>query len=234
MSARNRMKRLRGKYQIMKNTFVTCYLDVVQASEEGFKAFIGLSSRGGTVVPVGTRIFFRAEPSRQAEPQPSHAFELYSITVRQIEDVNGQPILVCSPIQKESRPDLRTEARKKVQFPVTLSGKNQGASFIAKEGTVNGLTLVYTAKKALLSLVLGQVYPFTVEYKGTAYHLPGEVKHIQYDWKTHEHLVGVHFRQLPEQEKIILNLLLDPNYTIPIMDRQTVDTALGKISGVDE
>jgi hypothetical protein len=234
MSGQRKTKRLRGRYQITKNTFVTCYLDVLEASSDGFKTFIGLSSRADTVVPVGTRIFFNAEPSRQVDAQPPQSFDVYSITVRQIEDVSGQPILVCSPIQKETRPNLRSEERKQAQFPVRLSGKSQSTSFVAKEGTVKGLTLVYAARKALLSLALGQVYNFSVEYKGTTYQLPGEVKHIRYDWKTHEHLVGVHFRQLPEQEKVVLNLLLDPTYTIPITDKQTVDTSLGKISGVDE
>lgn len=222
-------KRLRGRYQITKNTFVTCYLDVLEASQEGFKTFIGLSSRADTVVPVGTRIFFNAEPT-----EGEQGFNLYSITVQKIEDIEGQPILVCSPIEKETRANLRSKGRIATEFPVMLSGQTQKSGFIAKDGTTSGLTLFYAAKKAILSLALRQTYHFSVEYKGTAYQLPGEVKHIQYDWKTHEHRVGVHFPQLPEQEKVILNLLLDPSYTTPITNKQTVDTALGKISVSDE
>lgn len=228
MSSQNKTRRLRGKYQITKNTFVTCYLDVLEASSNGLRTFIGLSRRADTVVPVGTKIFFNAEPIR--DQSQSQSFDLYSITVQKIEDENGQPLLVCSPIQKETRPDLRSEERKIKEFPVTL----QNASFIAKGGTAKGLTLYYAAKKALLSLALKQVYQFSVEYKGATYHLPGEIKHIHYDWKTHEHLLGVAFSKLPKQEEAVLNFLLDPEYTVPIAEKQTIDTALGKISEVDD
>jgi hypothetical protein len=231
MSTQKKTRRLRGKYKITKNTFVICYLDVLEASSQGIRTFIGLSRRADTVVPIGTKIFFNAEPM-QAQSQ-SQSFDLYSINVQQIEDVNGHPLLVCSPIQKETRPDLRSDERKMTEFPVTLSGQSQDTSFIAKNANSKGFTLHHVAKRAILSLVLNQVYQFSVEYKGTTYHLPGEIKHIHYDWKTHEHLVGVAFSQMSEQERTIVNLLADPTYTVPMAEKQTVDTALGKISDAD-
>lgn len=229
MSTQKKTKRLRGKYQLTRNTFVTCYLDVLDASKDGIYAFIGLKSRADTVVPVGMKIFFNAEAMTKAGIRHSEHFDVFSITVQEVQDVEGQPLLLCTPINKETRPNLRKTERKTAEFPVTLVGK-QSAVFMVKGGTAQGLSLYYTEKRAILSLALGRTYVFAVDHKDTTYNLPGEVKHIQYDWKTHAHLVGVYFPNLAEKEEAVLNLLLDPEYVVPISEKQTVDTALGKIS----
>lgn len=222
---------LRGKYQITKNIFVTCYLDVVEATDKEIRTFLGLKRRSDTLVPVGTQIFFNAETINKINVRRNRTFDIFSIKVVEVEDMGGKPLHVCTAISKDSRADLRNDERKEAEFPVRLRGTK--SDFIARGGTSKGLTMHYTAKRAMLSLNLGKLYNFSVQYKGNDYQLPGIVKHIQYDWKTHDHVVGVHFPNLDQESEIILNLLLDPEYTIDISSRQTVDTALGKISQED-
>ncbi|HEY9744799.1 MAG TPA: hypothetical protein V6C99_01125 [Oculatellaceae cyanobacterium] len=232
MGFSKQVRRLRGKYQIAKGTFVTCYLDVLEASEERLRAFVSFSRLPGPTVPIGTRIFFNSEAIPGAPLEA--AFAVYSIVVQGIEEAQGQPLLVCSPIDKEVRPNLRTTERKPTEFRVTLPGKADDSVFIAKEGNLKGLTLHHSSKKVILSLALGRVYGFKVEHKGSTFTLPGEVRHIRYDWKTYEHCIGIHFPQLPEQEEVVLNRLLDPTYTIPIAEKHTVDASISKISEAAE
>lgn len=228
MTTPNKTKTLRGKYQITKNIFVTCYLDILEATDKEIRTFLSLKKRTDTLVPVGTRIFFDVETINKINVRRQRDFDIFSITVQQLEDWNGKPLHVCTPIQKEARPNLREAERVSAEFPVLLEGGT--SEFIARSGTEKGLTLHYTAKKAMLSLALGQQRDFKVTYKGEEYFLNGRVKHIQYDWKRHEHVVGVHFPNLKQEENIILNLLLDPHYTIDISAKQTIDTSAGKIS----
>jgi len=224
-----RTKRLRGKYQLTKNTFVTCYLDVLDASENEIKTFIGLSKRGDASVPAGTRIYLNTDAI-----QGKAKFTVLSITVKEVQELQGMPFMICSGVMREERNELRATPRIRSSFPLLLTSTVQSASFMSKEGTVEGLTMFYTGQRSLLSLTMKHTYNFEVTHKGETYRLPAEVKHIQYDWKTTEHIVGVTFNQLPDQEKTVLNLLLDPTYTVPISDNQTVDTTEGKVSAVLE
>lgn len=232
MTTPGKTKTLRGKYQLARDTFVTCYLDVLEATDQEIRMFIGLKKRGDATVPVGTKIYLNAEPINLINVRRNRDFDIFSIQVLQIEVMNGKPLHVCTPIQKETRADLRGEERKQARFPVHIEGKQ--SEFVTSGGTAKGLTLHYTSQKAMLSLILNQPYQFQVSYKGSDYSLKGVVRHIQYDWRNHEHLVGVHFPDLSQDEDIILNLLLDPDYTIDISTKQTVDTAQGKISAHDE
>lgn len=221
-------KTLRGKYQVTRNIFVTCYLDVLEATDKEIRTFLGLKKRSDTLVPVGTRIYFDAETINKINMRRSNSFDIFSISVQEVEDLNGKPLHVCTTIQKETLTNRRSTDRKEAQFPVRLKGSK--ASFLAQGGAAQGLTLHYTARRAMLSLTLNQSYEFLLNYKDMEYVLPGQIKHIQYDWKSHEHVVGVHFPSLGEEEDIVLNRLIDPSYTIDISGRQTIDTAEGKIS----
>jgi hypothetical protein len=224
-------KTLKGKYQITRNIFVTCYLDILEASDKEIRTFLGLKKRSDTLVSIGTKIYFNAETNNKINVRRSNTYDIFSITVLEIEDMDGKPLHVCTPILKESRPDLRGEERLKTEFYLELEGA--GTDFLAKSGTVKGLTLHYRAKKAMLSLTLHQEYSFKVIYKGELHRLPGEIKHIQYDWKSHDHIVGVAFNRLTREQETILNLLIDPSFTIDITGKQTIDSALGKISQDD-
>lgn len=221
-------KVLQGKYQITKNTYVVCYLHVLEANDQALRTFLSLKKGSYTQVPIGTKIFFNAEPMNKQKSGPDHQFDIFSITVKQIEDMDGQPLHVCTTIQKSSRPDMRSQPRKNVDFPVQLT--NSSSVFIAKNGNNRGLTLRYTANRAMVSLILNRSYNFSVHLKGEDYILPGKIKHIQYDWKSHQHIIGVDFSELTKDQDIILNLLVDPDYTVQLSDKQTVDTASGKIS----
>lgn len=221
-------KTLRGKYQIKKNIYVTCYVDVVEANDQGIRAFIGLKRLSDTIVATGTKIYFNAESINKINERRSNSFDVFSVTVLDLEDLDGKPLHVCTPILKEKRTNLRAAERVKTEFYVHMAGT--GASFLAKNGTLNGLTLLYKSKKAVLSLTLNTCYDFDIAYKGKNYAFNGEVRHIQYDWKTHDHLIGIYFKKLPGEQETVLNLLLDPNYKVDLTAKQTIDTAAGKIS----
>lgn len=225
-------KTLRGKYQISKNIFVTCYLDILEANDKEILVYVGLKHRADSLVPPGTRIYFNAEPINRINQRRNRDLDLFSITVLEVRPPeNGSVLHVCTPINKEIRPNLRQHERRAASFPMQLAHLNLG--FEVVDGSWKGVTLHCTSRRAMLSLTMGGTYPFTVEHKDMAYTLPGVIKHIQYDWKKHNHVIGVHFSQLPQDEQAVLNMLLDPHYTIELSNRQTIDTAQGKISADD-
>ena len=82
----------------------------------------------------------------------------------------------------------------------------------------------------MVSLSLNRVYNFSVQLKGETYPLPGQIKRIQYDWTSYQHIIGVDFSALNKDQDIILSLMVDPEYTVQLSNKQTVDTASGKIS----
>ncbi len=219
---------LRGKFQLKRNIFASCLVDVVEASGNDFKAFIGTKTRKDTVLPVGTRLFFNAESIHKITARRTHTYDLFSVTIQEVEDMGGQPLHICTPILKETHNDMRAEERMETEFSLTLEGL--GSSFIAVNGTAKGLKLLYQSKKAVLSVKQNQNYTFSANYKNEKYLFSGHICHIQYDWKTHEHFIGVHFPKLTDHEETILNLLINPNYKVEIKGKDTVDTAAGKIS----
>lgn len=224
-------KTLRGKYQITKDIYVACYLDILEATDKEIKTFVGLKKRADSTLPAGTRIYFDAEVINKINVRRSNSFDIFWIKVLGSGNLDGKPLHICTTINKETRPNLRGEDRKEAAFPVYLAGS--GAEFKAVNGTVQGLTLLYEARKAVLSLAVGHEYEFSVNYKDRDYLLPAVIKHIQYDRREHEHLVGIQFAPLGQELETIVRLLLDPDYKIQISDRHTVDTALGKISRGD-
>ena len=227
-SLKSKTQTLRVKFQIKRNIMATCVVDVVEANDRELRAFVGSKARKDTLLPVGTRVYFNAESIHKITARRSNTFDIFSVTVQEIEDAGGKPLHVCTPILKESHPDLRAMERKPTQFLVTIDGTE--TEFIAKDGTGTGLTLLYQSKKAVLSLKLGESYPFRMVYKDEAYSLPGIIRHIHYDWKTHDHIVGVHFPKLGGEEEMVLQRLIDPTFVLDISSKQTVDTASGKVS----
>ena len=221
-------KILRGKYQITKNTFVICYLHVVEANQQEFKTFLKLKSKGFAEVPVGTTLFFNMEPPKKGGTETLPSYTIFSVKVTQVSEVGGQMLHVCTAVEKKQREELRAAPRRPLDFPVALA--NSEALFTATNGNNQGLTLQYSANHAMVSLVLGRTYEFVMNHKEQSYVLPGDIKHIQYDWQTHQHVIGVHFNKLDKDQDMILNLLVDPDYVIPISNKASVDTATGKIS----
>lgn len=228
MSNRVTTRVLKGKYRITQNTFVVCHLNVLEATDQEMRTFIRVKNNAFAQLPIGTRIVLNAQALHQGGSTQQREFSIFSLVVKQIEDLNGQPLHVCTSVQKEVRPDLRVQERRDVDFSLRLAGMSE--VFTAKSGNNKGLTLHFTANRAMMGLVLERCYDFFVAFKGDDYKLPGQIKHIQYDWTSNEHLIGVHFANLNSDEDIVLNLLVDPDYTIPISNRQVVDSAAGKIS----
>jgi hypothetical protein len=142
--------------------------------------------------------------------------------------MDGKPLLVCSTIHKETRPDMRQWERREVRFPVTIT--NSGSRFESLNGCSRGLSLLYKPNRAMVSLSLEKIYPFSIHLKGEQYLFDGNIKHIQYDWDSHHHTIGVHFPHLSKDQEIVLNRLIDPEYKITISNKSTVDSSAGKIS----
>ncbi len=214
----------KAKYQLNKNVFVSCYLDILEANAQAVRALVGVQQRFDTKVAVGTRIYFNAESTNQGQGD----FHSFSVTVLKTEDDQGKQVHICTPISHEVQQNRREAERKPVNFPVLLVDSQ--TIFSAVNGTATSLSLTYTAQKAMLKLTVNRPYGFKVNYKGEDCHLEGVIKHIHYDWRTFQHRVGVHFPKLQKDEQIILNLMVDPDYTVPISTKQTVDTSQGKIS----
>ncbi len=214
----------KGRFQINKNVYAACYLDVIEANNQEVRLVLSTKKRGDHQVAIGTRIFMDV-PTSQETAQP---FDTLSVTVLKIEEKDQQFIHFCTPIQKASHPDRRQQPRKAVDFPVLLVDSQ--TLFLAVNGTPTGLTLRYAAQRAMLKLTIGQTYQFKFNCKGEDCNIQGVVKHIQYDWQTFEHRVGVHFPNMSKDEQIMLNLMVDPNYVVPISTKQTIDTGAGKIS----
>lgn len=221
----NQAKVLKGKYQITKNIYVVCYLYLVEATEAEVRTLVKLKSSAFTSIPVGTPILFDMEKSNSTK---NGLYRVFSSKVKSVEELDGHALHVCTPIQKSERPDLRASERRPVHFPVGIS--NSQAIFNAFAGSNQGLTLRYSANHAMVSLSLNRTYEFKVNLKDELYCLPGSIKHIQYDWQTHQHLIGVYFGDLNKDQAMILNLLVDPEYVVPLSNNASLDSAAGKIS----
>jgi len=221
----SRAKILKGKYQITKNSYVVCYLHILDANNDEVRTLLKIKSNAFTEVPVGTTIYFSMGKDNR---QPDGSFSLFSVKVKIVQSLDGNPLHICTAIKKTERQDMRAAERRPLDFPVKMS--NSDAMFTARSGNNQGLTLQYAANHAMMSLVLDRTYDFSVNLKDTEHVLPGAIKHVHYDWQTHMHVVGVQFNNLNKDQEIILNLLVDPDYVIPISNNASVDTATGKIS----
>lgn len=235
MGETNKPKTVRGRYQIKNNIFVTCYMDVEEANDQEFRTYISLKKRYDTMVPVGTKLMLNAESINKITARRSGSYDLFSVTVTGMELVDGKPLHICTPIHKTTYPDRRSRERRNSEFMLSLDGASDGRFLvqngtISQEGSPGGLKLKYQSKKAVLSLKLDQVCKFKVLYKGEEYVFPGAIKHIQYDWKKHDHELGIEFIVTDDEIEFILNKLIDAEYTIELSGRHSVDTAAGKIS----
>lgn len=217
---------LRGKYRITQNVYVACVLHVLEANDQDMRLFLGVKRRADTMIPVGTKIFL------ESDKDTSNGLVSLSTTVKELQVSNGKPLLVCAAIQKEAITDRRKgDERRPVDFPVVLAAGY--AQFKAIHGSIQGLTLECNGPRALTSLVVNRRYQFSVHYKDNDYLFPAIIKHIHYDWKKYAHRIGIQFDGLSQEQSVVMNLLIDPEYTVQISTKQTVDTSQGKISAND-
>ncbi len=218
---------LRVKYQVRKNLFVTCYLDVVDATAEGFKAQVGIRIPGDTVIPTGTKLYL-AHTHEDNPLQEGNMFEMYYVTVKGVESLKGMPVQVCSAITKEKREDLREIERKDCYFEIRIAEVEEG-EYTAINGSIGGLTVMYQTDKRFSGLVLGSNYHFTAQYKNELLSVPSQITHIHYDWHTNQHLMGLKVLNLTRDQEVILNKLIDPAYTIEIKHKSLVDADEARI-----
>jgi hypothetical protein len=217
----------KARYQITKNVFVHCYLQVLDANNQEVRLLLGVKHRSDTQVPIGTRIFLSTGGMNLEGSQLS----VYSVTVLNVEERDGLFVHICTPISRELADNRRAQPRLSVDFPVLLVDSQ--TLFMATDGTPEGLGLTYTAQRAILKLTLNESYDFKFNCKGEDCRLKGVIKHIQYDWRTFQHRIGLHFQDLRKDERILLNIMVDPDYTVPISNTQTIDSGAGKISHKD-
>ena len=207
---------VKGKYQIKRDIFASCYLDVIEANDQTFQTFIG------------TRLYLNAETINRIKARRSNEFDEFCVAVQEVAVKDGKPVHICTPLLKESFAERRSKPRKPTEFFLQLNGGK--AAFIASNGTTEGLRLTYKSRRAILSIRLHQTCDFTLTYKGEEYTYPAEVLYIQYDWKSHEHNIGIRFAQMDDKHETVMNLLIDPSYTVDLSGKQTIDSAAGKVS----
>lgn len=213
---------LQAKYQIHHNLFVTCTLDIVEANSDGMQAQISVRSRGDTVVPVGTKLHL-IFPKPYPEIMADRRFEVLYVKVLGIEIIKGKPVQVCSPICREVRTDTRKHERKTCRFEVKLAELSTTA-FTVVNGSINGLTLVDSTAKLFIGLGLGNEYHINATHKDEIFSFPAKVAHIHYDWRQHQHQVGVKILSLTPVQKVVLNRLIDPNFVLEMTQTASVDT----------
>lgn len=219
-----------GRYRIARNVHASCRLDIMEEDADGLKLFLGVKKKGDSTVAVGTRIFLDIPAAKNVKVFQPKEIESESVTVLEVSELDGKALLSCSAIQRESFADRRAQPRQKVSFPIRLE-EAANLQFMAVEGNLRGFSLQATGgQKTLTRLVVDRQYAFTVRHKEIDYTLPGTIHHIRYDWKEYRHGLGVSFSELTSEQEVVLNLLIDPNYTVPISTAQTIDTSQGKIS----
>jgi hypothetical protein len=219
---------LKAKYQVNRNLYVTCYLDGIEATADGIKAQIGIRSPGDTIVPVGTKLYLPSHTIKSVGPEGGNEYEIFYVVVLGVAIEYGEPIQICSPIQKEKRKNLRQHDRKVCQFRINFE-EMESTEFTVVNGSSHGLTLLYKPSRLFIGLVLGNEYTIHTLYKEQDYTFPGQVTHIQYDWQSNQHLVGMQILQLTQTQDAMLNRMIDPNYKIEVRQTASIDTDEARI-----
>ncbi len=218
---------LRAKYLANKNLFVVCYLDVIEATADGFKAQVGIRVPGDTIIPVGTRLYLQPDGGR-VKVSASGEFELYYVIAQGVEISDHLPVQVCSPIYREAGTNRRRVERIETDFDVTVQEIGD-VPFKVVEGSHKGLTLEFKATGLFVGVVLGSEYHLNLNYKGQAFTLPVQVNHIHYDWHCNQHRVGVKILQLHAGQEAILSKLLEPTKKLDLKQKALVDTDEARI-----
>jgi hypothetical protein len=219
-----------GRYRIARNVHASCRLDIMEEDADGVKLFLGVKKKGDSTVVVGTRIFLDSPEAKNVKVFQVKDVESQVVTVLDVSELDGKALHSCTGIQRETFPERRRQPRQKVSFPIRLEEAGN-VQFTATQGNLRGLTLQATGgQKTLTRLVVDRQYTFTVRHKENDYALSGTIHHIRYDWKEYRHGLGISFAELTSEQEVVLSLLIDPNYTVPISTAQTIDTSQGKIS----
>lgn len=219
---------LRAKYRINNNLYITCYLDIIDATAEGFLAQVGIRVPGDTVIPIGTKLYLASSQVKHSTPENKGFINLFYVAVKGVEINYGVPVQVCSPICRETRPDMRQRERMKTQFNIEIEEMGD-AHFIVVEGSTGGLTVLYQASKVFAGLVLGNKYKVNVPLREETLAFPVRVTHILYDWRTYQHLIGVEVLELTQSQEFLLSRIIDPNAKTDISQHASIDTEEARI-----
>ncbi len=214
-------RELKAKYKLNKYIFVSCCLEIIEATSDGLLARIGIREPGDTVIAVGTRLYLSSNAVRNEQGNP--AYEIYHVTVQGVEMAEGQPLLVCSPIAKETRNETRTVVRKPTRFDVHFEEIPE-TPLSAISGSIGGLTLLAHPSRLFVGLVLDKQYTLCAKYRNRPLSIPVQVKHLLYDWHSNEHALGVKVLELNDDQEFMLQRLIDPNYTEEEKEKAAVDT----------
>lgn len=217
---------LKAKYQVKDNIFVTCSLDVIEATATGLKTQIGIRMPGDVFIPPGTRLYIISGTSSQTSSKGEQ--ERFYVVSQGIEVMDGVPVMACSPITRETIPNRRKQERLACQFSARMDDLGQ-LKFTATLGSTLGLTLICHPSKRLIGLVVGKQQELQVRYKDRDYPFSTEITHIHYDWQKCRHSVGVKFKDLTEQQEVIIKRLIDPEYTVEISQTALVDPEQARI-----
>ncbi len=237
------MRTLRAKFQIKSNIYVHCYVEIEDISDTECRAYIGVKRRADTILPIGSKVFINPESLKTKKvaknkknettedsketPSDDHEEAFIRVLEHQIYSGDEETVHICSPIQRESRKDLRKIERKASLFKMRYG---EDTEILVENGSTKGLGLLIKSEHAILSMTLDREYTLTATHKGKEYSFPGSVKHILYNWKTYEHRLGFELKPLSRQKEIVLNILIDPDYKTDLSG-STVDAATGKITG---
>jgi len=217
---------INAKYQLRKNLFVWCQLELTTHSETSITTYVGVKGPGDTKLPIGTTLFFDPVALSNEIKPSSSSYDFVVAKVVAHEDVPGKkaPLHQCS-LTHQSRQNTRNLTRKPCQFSMT-SGNLQ---LLVTNGSVEGLNLMLKAETMLSSMTQGRQYPLTANFKNQNYTFNVVVQHIHYNWQTFHHQVGVQLLPLSKEEETVMNMLIDPNFKVELKTA-AVDAASGKIS----
>lgn len=224
---------LLGKYQIQRNIYATCFLDVLEADGEALIAHVGVRKRADTEVPAGTRLILMTEQLQKITQRQKQSCDIFYVTVLSTyKDEHGLAVHKCTTVQRETIPERRAKERAEVRVPVHLKGGEELFTMI--NASTKGLTLEFTSKKAVMRFRLDEVYTVQISHRGKFHEFPIRIKHIQYNWKSHLHTLGVGFESLNWEQETIINLIIDPTYQVKLPESQKIDTGEFKISSLME
>lgn len=215
----------KAKYQVNKNTFVVCYLDVLEATSENFKAQVGIRAQGDSLIPLGTKLYMISDALYE-QYVGKQRFDLFYVVVEDLEIRNGYPIQVCSAISKERRVNLRSKTRRRGSFPLYFS--NEEGELGVLEGSVSGVSAIYHPQSSVAGLVVGQTYDLNFEYNTQLHSIQSRVAHLHYDWMSNEHVVGFAFENMSNEASTALSKLLDVHF-IDTTPKSEVDADAARI-----
>jgi hypothetical protein len=220
--------KLWAKYQVHRNLFVICRVEVTQATATGFKAQIGIRQPGDTIVPVGTRLYLLGDNVASLPQKTAQGYELFYVNVEGIDISYGMPVQVCSPIQREIQPDRRRTVRQPTSFPLILTDM-ETPPYTVVSAHAGGLTMVDNNARPFVGLGLGNTYHLAMSpLREPDLIFPITIRHIQYDWMENQHRLGVQINRLSKLQTTVLLQLIKG---VALAQATTVDTGSGLIRG---